>query len=239
MARPSNKKAVETAKFNIALQSIPGHEGMQFASPIQISEGGTTTTTTREQLVSENIRINFNQLQDQQTDTPQQWEPVTTEHTLVTPQQPQPVTNEETITATEQTIATPGQPPAIIPVDESQSNTSVETSEMVVNDLRYQISHVKKLREIIQHCRSAVNRQTVKIITKALIGHPKPSYYVELSKLESRIISLSSKITQAGLDQEHYLNQLESLLKEVLLRSTLMSSSWMLILRAIISPIRW
>ena len=45
MARPSNKKAVETAKFNIALQSIPGHEGMQFASPIQISEGGTTTTS--------------------------------------------------------------------------------------------------------------------------------------------------------------------------------------------------
>ena len=109
---------------------------------------------------------------------------------MVTPQQPQPVTNEQTITTTEQTIATPGQPPAIIPVDESQSSTSVETSEMVVNDLRYQISHVKKLREIIQDCRSAVNRQTVKIITKALIGHPKPSYYVELSKLESRVISL-------------------------------------------------
>ena len=121
---------------------------MQFASPIQISEGGTTTTTSEQQ--SENIRIDFNQLQDHQIDTPQQWEPVTTEHTLVTPQQLQPVTNEQTITTTEQTIATPGQPPAIIPVDESQSSTSVETSEMVVNDLRYQISHVKKLREIIQ-----------------------------------------------------------------------------------------
>ena len=206
VARPSSRKAAETAKFNIALQSIPGHEGMQFASPVQTSEGGTTTTTTSEQLVSENITVNFNQPQDQPTETPQQSEPVITEHTLVTPQQPQPVT-------TEQTIATPGQPRAIIPVDESQSSTSVGTTEMVVDDLRNQISHVEKLREIIQDCRSGVNRQTFKIITKALNGHPKPSYYVELSKLESRIISLCGKITQAGLDQEHYLNELESLLK--------------------------
>ena len=230
MARPVSRKAAETAKFNIALQSIPGHEGMQFVSPVKISEGGTTTTTSK-QLVSENITVNFNQPQDQQTETPQQSEPVITEHTLVTPQQPQPVT-------TEQTIATPGQPRAIIPVDESQSSTSVGTTEMVVDDLRNQISHVEKLREIIQDCRSGVNRQTFKIITKALNGHPKPSYYVELSKLESRIISLCGKITQAGLDQEHYLNELESLLKELFLRSTLMSSSWMLILRAIILPIR-
>ena len=143
------------------------------------------------------------------------------------------------ITTTEQTIATPGQPPAIIPVDESQSSTSVETKEMVVDDLRNQISHVKKLREIIQDCRSGVNRQMVKIITKPLNVHPKPSYYAELPKLESHVISLCSKITQAGLDQEHYLNELESLLKELFLRSTLMLSSWMLILRAIILPIRW
>ena len=142
------------------------------------------------------------------------------------------------ITTTEQIIATPGQPPAIIPVDESQSSTSVETKEMVVDDLRNQISHVKKLREIIQDCRSGVNRQMVKIITKPLNVHPKPSYYAELPKLESHVISLCSKITQAGLDQEHYLNELESL-KELFLRSTLMLSSWMLILRAIILPIRW
>ena len=232
VARPSSRKAAETAKFNIALQSIPGHEGMQFASPVQTSEGGTTTTTTSEQLVSENITVNFNQPQDQPTETPQQSEPVITEHTLVTPQQPQPVNNEQTIT-------TPGQPPAIIPVDESQSSTSVETKEMVVDDLRNQISHVKKLREIIQDCRSGVNRQMVKIITKPLNVHPKPSYYAELSKLESHVISLCGKITQSGLDQEHYLNELESLLKELFLRSTLMSSSWMLILRAISLPIRW
>ena len=238
VARPVSRKAAETAKFNIALQSIPGHEGMQFVSPVKISEGGTTTTTSK-QLVSENITVNLNQPQDQQTETPQQSEPVITEHTLVTPQQPQPVTNEQTITTTEQTIATPGQPPAIIPVDESQSSTSVETKEMVVDDLRNQISHVKKLREIIQDCRSGVNRQMVKIITKPLNVHPKPSYYVELSKLESHVISLCGKITQAGLDQEHYLNELESLLKELFLRSTLMSSSWMLILRAISLPIRW
>ena len=110
---------------------------------------------------------------------------------------------------------------------------------MVVDDLRNQISHVKKLREITQDCRSGVNRQMVKIITKPLNVHPKPSYYAELSKLESHVISLCGKITQAGLDQEHYLNELESLLKELFLRSTLMSSSWMLILRAIILPIRW
>ena len=212
VARPVSRKAAETAKFNIALQSIPGHEGMQFVSPVKISEGGTTTTTSK-QLVSENIIVNFNQPQDQQTETPQQSEPVITEHTLVTPQQPQPVTNEQTITTTEQTIATLGQPPAIIPVDESQSSTSVETKEMVVDDLRNQISHVKKLREIIQDCRSGVNRQMVKIITKPLNVHPKPSYYAELSKLESHVISLCGKITQAGLDQEHYLNELESLLK--------------------------
>lgn len=36
---------------------------------------------------------------------------------------------------------------------------------------------------------------------------------MELSKLESCVISLCGKITQAGLDQEHYLNELESLLK--------------------------
>ena len=69
VARPSSRKAAETAKFNIALQSIPGHEGMQFVSPVKISEGGTTTTTSK-QLVSENITVNFNQPQDQQTETP-------------------------------------------------------------------------------------------------------------------------------------------------------------------------
>lgn len=36
---------------------------------------------------------------------------------------------------------------------------------------------------------------------------------MELSKLESCVISLCGKITQAGLDQEHYLNELELLLK--------------------------
>ena len=45
------------------------------------------------------------------------------------------------------------------------------------------------------------------------MGHPKPSYYVELSKLESCIISLCGKITQAGLEQEQHINELESLLK--------------------------
>lgn len=69
------------------------------------------------------------------------------------------------------------------------------------------------MREIIHDCRSGVNRQTVKIITKILNSHPKPRYYMELSKLESCVISLCGKITQAGLDQEHYLNELESLLK--------------------------
>ena len=72
---------------------------------------------------------------------------------------------------------------------------------------------LEKLREIIHDCRSGVNRQTVKIITKILNSHPKPRYYMELSKLESCVISLCGKITQAGLDQEHYLSELESLLK--------------------------